>query len=209
MALETFGNNISTLNAANPTGADAKSTADDHIRGVKSVLLAQFPQLNAPLTASDEELNFVDGVTSAIQTQLDAKAPLASPALTGTPTAPTPTAGDSSTKIATMAAVQTAVAAVNAQTGALTDVLVSTSTYTVTNGQRVILIGALQQTITAPAYSDDGRWGFKVANNRTDAVINWNSANHQGISDSTMTLDIVTAASEVVGTNSTYGWGLV
>jgi hypothetical protein len=38
---------------------------------------------------------------------LAAKAPLASPTLTGTPTAPTPTAGDSSTKVATTSFVQT------------------------------------------------------------------------------------------------------
>ncbi len=41
---------------------------------------------------------------------LAAKAPLASPALTGTPTAPTPTTGDNTTKIATTAFVTTAVA---------------------------------------------------------------------------------------------------
>jgi hypothetical protein len=35
-------------------------------------------------TLSTTELNYVDGVTSAIQTQLDAKAPLASPTFTGT-----------------------------------------------------------------------------------------------------------------------------
>jgi len=39
------------------------------------------------ITATGTELNYVGGVTSAIQTQLDAKAPLASPALTGTATA--------------------------------------------------------------------------------------------------------------------------
>jgi len=39
------------------------------------------------VTASTAELNFVDGVTSAIQTQIDTKAPLASPAFTGTVTA--------------------------------------------------------------------------------------------------------------------------
>jgi hypothetical protein len=39
------------------------------------------------VTATATELNYVDGVTSAIQTQIDAKAPLASPALTGTATA--------------------------------------------------------------------------------------------------------------------------
>ncbi len=61
------------------------------------------------ITATATELNYVDGVTSAIQTQVDTKAPLASPALTGTPTAPTATAGDNSTKIATTAFVGTEV----------------------------------------------------------------------------------------------------
>jgi len=60
---------------------------------------------NFGLTASVAELNFVAGVTSAIQTQLDAKAPLASPALTGTPTAPTATVGTNTTQIATTAFV--------------------------------------------------------------------------------------------------------
>ncbi len=40
------------------------------------------------VTATTAELNYVDGVTSAIQTQLDAKAPLASPTFTGTVTVP-------------------------------------------------------------------------------------------------------------------------
>ena len=39
------------------------------------------------VTATTAELNYVDGVTSNIQTQLDAKAPLASPTFTGTVTA--------------------------------------------------------------------------------------------------------------------------
>jgi hypothetical protein len=38
------------------------------------------------ITATAAELNYVDGVTSAVQTQLDAKAVLASPAFTGTVT---------------------------------------------------------------------------------------------------------------------------
>lgn len=45
--------------------------------------------------------------TTLIKTALDDKADLASPALTGTPTAPTPTAGDNSTKVATTAFVNT------------------------------------------------------------------------------------------------------
>jgi hypothetical protein len=40
------------------------------------------------LTASTAQLNHVDGVTSAIQTQLDAKAPLLNPVFSGTATIP-------------------------------------------------------------------------------------------------------------------------
>jgi hypothetical protein len=70
-------------------------------------------------TVSTTELGYLDGVTSAIQTQLDSKlatstaastyAPLANPALTGTPTAPTATAGTNTTQIATTAYVGTAI----------------------------------------------------------------------------------------------------
>lgn len=70
-------------------------------------------------TVSATELGYLDGVTSAVQTQLDSKlatstaastyAPLASPALTGVPTAPTAAAGTSTTQVATTAFVGTAV----------------------------------------------------------------------------------------------------
>lgn len=68
-------------------------------------------------TVSATELGYLDGVTSAIQTQIDSKlgtstaastyAPLASPALTGVPTAPTAAANTNTTQIATTAYVQT------------------------------------------------------------------------------------------------------
>lgn len=61
------------------------------------------------VNATATELNYMDGVTSNVQTQLNAKAPLASPTFTGTPKAPTATAGTNSTQIATTAFVQTAV----------------------------------------------------------------------------------------------------
>jgi hypothetical protein len=63
------------------------------------------------VTATTAELNYVDGVTSSIQDQLDDKAPLESPALTGTPTAPTAAAGTNSTQVATTAYADAAVAA--------------------------------------------------------------------------------------------------
>ena len=68
-------------------------------------------------TVSATEIGYLDGVTSAIQTQIDAKlatataastyAPLASPALTGVPTAPTAAANTNTTQVATTAYVQT------------------------------------------------------------------------------------------------------
>lgn len=54
---------------------------------------------------SSTEIGYLDGVTSSIQTQLNATAPLASPALTGTPTAPTAAVDTNSTQIATTAFV--------------------------------------------------------------------------------------------------------
>lgn len=51
--------------------------------------------------------------SKGIYSALAVKAPLASPSLTGTPTAPTPVSGDNSTKIATTAFVQAALGGVN------------------------------------------------------------------------------------------------
>lgn len=57
---------------------------------------------------------------TGLQTAIDAKAPLASPALTGTPTAPTASAGTNTTQIASTAFVRAAVAAlIDAAPGAL------------------------------------------------------------------------------------------
>ena len=52
------------------------------------------------------ELGYVSGVTGAIQTQMNGKAPLASPDLTGVPTAPTASSGVNNTQIATTAFVK-------------------------------------------------------------------------------------------------------
>jgi hypothetical protein len=64
-------------------------------------------------TEIDTEFNNIATAvaTKADSTALSAKADLASPALTGTPTAPTPSAGDNDTSIATTAFVSTAVGA--------------------------------------------------------------------------------------------------
>ena len=56
-------------------------------------------------TTTSTEIGYVAGVTSSIQDQLDDKAPLASPTLTGEPTAPTASADQNDTQIATTAFV--------------------------------------------------------------------------------------------------------
>ena len=61
---------------------------------------------NLGFTATIAELNYTDGVTSNIQTQLDAKVGAASPTFTGTPAAPTAATGTNTTQIATTAFVQ-------------------------------------------------------------------------------------------------------
>ena len=66
------------------------------------------------------DANFSTTVTNA----LAAKAPLASPALTGTPTAPTATAGTNTTQVATTAFVTSAVAAASPGTGSITSSMI-------------------------------------------------------------------------------------
>ena len=108
MAIETF-EFIDDLVAANPTATDNVSEGDDHLRGLKTTLKNTLPNITGAITATEAELNildgvtattaelnlidgvtattaelnYTDGVTSAIQTQLDAKLPLAGGTMTG------------------------------------------------------------------------------------------------------------------------------
>ena len=72
MGIETF-QYIDDLNASNPTSTDNVSEGDNHIRGIKTTLKNTFPNVTGAITPTETELNYVDGVTSAIQTQLDGK----------------------------------------------------------------------------------------------------------------------------------------
>lgn len=77
MGLET-GTYIDSLVVTNPLGSDAKSAGDDHIRLLKSTIKATFPNITGEVLPTQVELNYVDGVTSAIQTQLNGKASIGS-----------------------------------------------------------------------------------------------------------------------------------
>ena len=48
---------ITDLNVSNPLSTDTVSQADDHLRLIKSVLKSTFPNLNAPVTATPDQLN--------------------------------------------------------------------------------------------------------------------------------------------------------
>lgn len=73
---------LSALNASNPLAGDSRSEGDDHLRLIKSALKNTFPNANAAINPTVAEFNYLVGVTSSIQTQLDTKAPM--PATTAT-----------------------------------------------------------------------------------------------------------------------------
>ena len=92
-----------TLNI-NATGAIAIKV-DGAAIGATDILASKFALLQYDGTAWNLLNHASTATTGNVQTQLNLLAPKASPAFTGTPTAPTPTASDSSTKIATTAFV--------------------------------------------------------------------------------------------------------
>lgn len=77
------------------TAVNAIELKTDNVTAAQLAVLGSLTASAAELnildgaTLSTTELNYVDGVTSAVQTQLDAKAPIASPTFTGTVTLPT------------------------------------------------------------------------------------------------------------------------
>ena len=95
MALEN-GTYVNSLVPANPASTDGLAQADDHIRLIKSTIKNTFPNLTGPVTSTQVELDaslpaghvsyladlvntgvtsteydYLDGVTSNIQTQID------------------------------------------------------------------------------------------------------------------------------------------
>lgn len=81
---DTWGTTINT----------ALDTIVDGVNGTSGAIAPDLSQLTingTDVTATAAELNYMDGVTSNVQTQLNAKAPLADPTFTGTATIPTAT----------------------------------------------------------------------------------------------------------------------
>lgn len=83
-------NYLSGVTSSIQTQINAKaSSTHTHLVADVTDITASASELNIldGATLTTTELNYVDGVTSAIQTQLNAKAPLAAPAITGNATA--------------------------------------------------------------------------------------------------------------------------
>lgn len=68
MALENLTGTLKFVDAlinTNPAGTDPKNQGDDHLRGIKNVLLNTFPNIVGAVTASHTEINQLTGVTLA------------------------------------------------------------------------------------------------------------------------------------------------
>jgi len=92
MGIETFSG-IWSFNTTYPVSAsDAVRYGANHLRGIKSAIQTTFPNITGVVTPTHTQINTIPDL-----------APKDSPVLTGTPVAPTPSAGDNSTQIATTA----------------------------------------------------------------------------------------------------------
>lgn len=220
MTLET-GTYISDLVATNPLGSDAKSTADDHIRLIKSTVKATFPNVTGAVTPTHTQLNYVTGVTSAIQTQIDTKGAHAGQVWTGTHnftgatlTYATQSQGDNSTKGATTSYVDTGLALkgnINAQTWTGTHTFSGACVVpTMTAGDNSTNAASTAFTsaaIAAAAFSSalpsqSGNSGKFVTTNGTTA--SWATVNTGLELIATTTASGVAAVDFTTGINSTY-----
>jgi hypothetical protein len=100
MTVEASFSYPSDLNASYPAAGDNKSEGDDHLRGIKTCFKTTFPNVSGAITPTHTVLNYMLGVTSGVQAQLDLKAALAGPTFTGTVVLP------STTSIGTVSATE-------------------------------------------------------------------------------------------------------
>lgn len=72
MALET-ASFINSLVVTNPTNTDPKSEGAAQFRLIKGAVKATFPNITGIVTPTQTELNYVTGITSSVQAQLNAE----------------------------------------------------------------------------------------------------------------------------------------
>jgi len=93
------------LNAKQNTITGAATSITTTNLTINRALVSDASGKVAVSTITSTQLGYLSGTTSNIQAQINLKAPLASPALTGTPTAPTAALNTSTTQLATTAFV--------------------------------------------------------------------------------------------------------
>jgi hypothetical protein len=119
LGTDTTGSYVSSLVAG--TGVTLTNNSGE---GATPTVTVDTTVIQARVTnVTDTEIGYLDGVTSSIQTQIDTKAPLASPTFTGVPAAPTAAASTNTTQVATTAFVRAEVAALVNSAGATLDTL--------------------------------------------------------------------------------------
>ena len=156
MGLET-GSYVNDLVVTNPTSVDLVKFGDDHLRLIKTCLKNTFPNADGAINPSVAEFNYLVGVTSLIQTQLDAKL--------GTAAA----AGDGLTETAGVLDV----VGINGITANANDVAFTPNDLATRN------IGNVNQTVDSIVVSDNGvpvrilfkDLGFKVSSLSATTVI--------------------------------------
>lgn len=169
------------------------------------------------VTATTAELNYVDGVTSNIQTQLDAKAPIASPTFTGTATIPSLILNTGATVVAildednmasnsaTALATQQSIKAYVDSSTATTGFTVVTTNTTAVAGDQIVANSASALTITLPASPSAGDT-VTISNQGTATVtVGRNGSNIKSdASDGTLP---AAKSTQLVYVNATIGWG--
>lgn len=194
---------ISQLNTSYPTSGDAKSEGDNHLRLLKAVLQAQFPNLGAAaVTPTAAELNDVAN-----------KAVVSGDTYSGTHdftgatlTAATQSTGNNTTAAATTAYVTAALAA-----AALSDIDLTLAVETGTSvtgmaGTRHVLTNASATTVSTPASPSAGqRFKVIVANDLETNVIAYAADKIMSLAED-MTLNRAHAVVELVYVNATLGW---
>ena len=106
---------------------------------------------------------FLDA-TSSVQTQLNAKAPIASPALTGVPTAPTPSTSDNSTQLATTAYVKSNLTSYQPTLTGSSNITVGTLACSTLTPSSLITATRLTEVITAVSGSSPYTLNFALGN---------------------------------------------
>lgn len=102
---------VPTAPTAVPATNSTQIATTAYVTAAVTALIAGAPGALNTLKELADAINDDASYAATITTALALKAPLVSPALTGTPTAPTPSTVDSSTKLATTAFVQAVLAA--------------------------------------------------------------------------------------------------